>query len=48
MDNEPFVLGIYRFDESYGCWMDETTGLKLKRDDYFWLPEADLLGTLTP
>jgi hypothetical protein len=46
MDGAPFALGIYRWHEAYGCWMHEETGLKLKRDAYWWQAESDLLAGL--
>jgi hypothetical protein len=46
-DGKPFLLGeIYKFCERHGCWMSESTGLKLKHEAFFWLPEAALLGSL--
>jgi len=46
-DNEAFLLGeIYRFCERHGCWMSETTHLKLKHDTFFWVSESTVLGSL--
>lgn len=37
---------MYRWSGEHTCWMSESTGLKLKHADFFWLPENDLWETL--
>jgi hypothetical protein len=47
-DNKPFLLGeIYRFDPKHDCWIGEANGLILKHQTYFWMPEDQLLRSLT-
>lgn len=49
IDDKPFLLDeIYRFDVTHGCWMSESSGLKLKHAAYWWMPESALLAGLPP
>ena len=46
-DVDRYLLAeLYRFDQRFDCWISEGSGLKLKHDVFWWLPETDLLATL--
>ena len=46
-DGAPYLLPeIYVWSEQHGCWITESTGLKLKHTEYWWIAETDVLETL--
>lgn len=47
IDGQPYLLAeLYRWEERFGCWIGENSGLRIKHAVFWWLAETELLASL--